>query len=57
MASKFGVYKEMFAFSEAVKLRYRADLIMKEPLTVMIVLMPLLVYLIVMAMSNMGGQR
>ncbi|MBQ3735405.1 MAG: hypothetical protein II855_00575 [Candidatus Methanomethylophilaceae archaeon] len=56
MASKFGVYKEMFAFSEAVKLRYRTDLIMKVPLTVMIVLMPLIVYLAIMSISNMGGQ-
>ena len=56
MASKYGVYQEIFSFSEAVKQRYRSDLIMNPVLTIFIVIMPLLVYMLVMAMSNAGGQ-
>ena len=57
MASKYGVYQEIFSFSEAVKQRYRSDLIMNPVLTIFIVIMPLLVYMLVMAMSKMHPEQ
>lgn len=56
MNNTFGAYREMFSFSEAVKMRYKKDLIMKGSLTVLITFVPLIVYLIIMSMANMGGQ-